>query len=43
VGTIYPTASEHGITVIGPEIVSLTNMSAADYLTSVPIEDAESS
>jgi hypothetical protein len=43
VDAITPLAGSNGITLVGPEITTLWDMSAADYLTSHPVEDADSS
>lgn len=40
---LYQRASAHGLTIVGPEITSLDDMSATDYLTSALIEDVQSS
>jgi hypothetical protein len=39
ISEIYPHAAEHGITVLGPEVMSLDDMTARDYITSKPIAD----
>jgi hypothetical protein len=43
VDAIHANAQENGIAVAGPEITTLWDMSAADYLTSHAIQDADSS
>jgi len=43
IGSLYEPAGEHGITLVGPEITSLWDMSARDYLTSAPIVERQSS
>lgn len=43
VGEIYDAAAQAGITIIGPEILTLDEMTASDYLTSAHAEDANSS
>lgn len=42
IAKIYPHAAECGITVLGPEIMSLDDMTAAEYITSKPIADDDS-
>lgn len=42
IAEIYPHASEHGITILGPEIMSLDDMTATEYITSKPIADDDS-
>lgn len=42
IAEIYPHASERGITIVGPEIMSLDKMAAIDYITSKPIADDNS-
>ncbi|SEP54095.1 hypothetical protein SAMN04489732_13652 [Amycolatopsis saalfeldensis] len=43
VGSIYGAAQEHGLTIIGPEVVGLDELTARDYVTSALITDVESS
>jgi len=40
---IYEHASENGLTIVGPELTTLWQMSAADYITSALIQDTQSS
>lgn len=40
---VYPQAAERGITLVGPELTTILDMSAADYITSQLIDDADSS
>lgn len=37
IAEIYPHASESGLTIVGPEIVTLDEMTATEYITSKPI------
>jgi hypothetical protein len=39
VAELYENARQHGITLVGPEIETLWDLSARDYLMSAPIED----
>jgi hypothetical protein len=41
--SLYEHAQSEGITIVGPEITSMDDMSAADYVQSSPIEDTRSS
>ena len=41
--SLYDAAAAAGITVVGPEITSMEDMSAADYIQSAPIHDTLSS
>jgi hypothetical protein len=41
--SLYERAQSEGITIVGPEITSMDDMSAADYVQSSPIEDTRSS
>lgn len=43
VDAVQPRASANGIALVGPEITTMWEMTAADYLTSGPIADADSS
>ncbi len=40
---VHESAAAAGIALIGPEVASLWDMAAADYLTSQPVSDADSS
>ncbi len=43
VAAIYPGAEAAGLTLLGPEMVTLDSMTTRDYLTSSPIDDAPTS
>jgi len=43
IGNIYAAARAVGLTIMGPELTTLWEMTAHDYLTSALIEDAQSS
>ena len=40
---ILPKAATHGLALVGPELTTLWELTVADYLTSQPIADADSS
>lgn len=40
---LYEAANEGGITIVGPEITSMSDMTAAEYIQSAPISDTLSS
>ena len=39
VTSLYPRASSNGLTIVGPEITALSEMTASEYLTSKPVAD----
>jgi hypothetical protein len=41
--SLYERAQSEGMTIVGPEVTSMDDMSAADYVQSSPIEDTQSS